>query len=304
MPTPFPLPTYDHLRVQSSSLHVDVSKITAGWFSSFAKYVTSNDANSVADLFAVESYWRDTLVLIWDFRTFIGQHKIEQFLSDRLEFIFDFKVGKIGIGMGIGRLIPQSDGSWRCHCMYTNLEDLQDFPEQIGPLRNAEPSHGVWTEERRKSAAFEDTEPVALIMGGGQSGLEIGARLKMLGISHLIVEKTPRVGDNWRNRYEALCLHDPVFYTPAAKLAGWLESYAEIMELNVRTSTTVTNASFIEQTKDWKVTVQFADGKERIFQRIKHFVFCTGVASGVPNMPSYPGMDAFKGEILHSFHHK
>ncbi|KAL0574959.1 hypothetical protein V5O48_007004 [Marasmius crinis-equi] len=343
---PFPLPTFDHLGVQFSPLNIDATKITQEWFASFEKYVVSNDANGVGNLFAGESYWRDMLALTWDFRTFIGQDKIKQFLKDRLDvsklndlklrdgsptlsqpgpdlawiqFMFDFKLGQVGLGMGIGRLIPQSDGSWKCHCMYTNLEDLQGFPEQIGALRNAEPSHGVWTEQRKKEVAFEDSEPVALIMGGGQCGLEVGARLKMLGVSHLIVEKTPRVGDNWRNRYEALCLHDPVWYdhmpylpfppnwpvySPSVKLAGWLESYAETMELNVWTSTTVTKASLNEQTKEWKVTVQFADGKEREFRRIKHFIFCTGVAAGIPNMPSYPGMDAFKGQIIHSFHHK
>ena len=39
--------------------------------------------------------------------------------------------------------------------------------------------------------------------GAGQSGLEIGAR-------SVLVERNARVGDNWKDRYEALCLHDPV----------------------------------------------------------------------------------------------
>jgi len=41
-------------------------------------------------------------------------------------------------------------------------------------------------------------------------GLEIGARLKHVGISSILVERNTRVGDNWRDRYETLCLHDPV----------------------------------------------------------------------------------------------
>ncbi|KAK1217332.1 hypothetical protein PQX77_020013 [Marasmius sp. AFHP31] len=347
MNSPFPLPTLDHLGVQFSPSSIDATKVAKDWFSSFTEHIASSDANGVASLFATESYWRDMLALTWDFRTFIGIDKIKQFLNDRLDlcqlnelklredgslmlaqpqpdlawiqFLFDFKVGKVGIGMGIGRLIPQSDGSWKCHCMYTNLEDLQGFPEKLGSLRNPEPSHGVWTEERKKEVAFEDRDPVALIVGAGHSGLEIGARLKVLGIDHLIVDKNPRVGDNWRNRYEALCLHDTVWYghmpylpfppnwpvySPSAKLAGWLESYAESMEVNVWTSANVTNASYNEQTKDWKVTVQRSNGEERVFQHIKHVIFCTGIAAGVPNMPSYPGMDVFRGQILHSFQYK
>ncbi|KAJ7792195.1 hypothetical protein B0H14DRAFT_2394788, partial [Mycena olivaceomarginata] len=54
--------------------------------------------------------------------------------------------------------------------------------------------------------------PTVLIVGGGQSGLELAGRLKCLDVSVLVIEKNARVGNNWRNRYEALCLHDPVWY--------------------------------------------------------------------------------------------
>ena len=49
-----------------------------------------------------------------------------------------------------------------------------------------------------------------MIIGAGQSGLDVGARLKFVDIPTLILDKNPRVGDQWRNRYKALCLHDPV----------------------------------------------------------------------------------------------
>ena len=35
-------------------------------------------------------------------------------------------------------------------------------------------------------------------------------RLKHLGLNALVVERNERIGDNWRKRYSALCLHDPV----------------------------------------------------------------------------------------------
>ena len=53
-------------------------------------------------------------------------------------------------------------------------------------------------------------DPEVLIVGGGQSGLEIAARLKLLGVPSLIIEKQARIGDQWRHRYAALCLHDVV----------------------------------------------------------------------------------------------
>ncbi len=58
--------------------------------------------------------------------------------------------------------------------------------------------------------AVEDADPTVLIVGGGHSGLDVAVHLKALGVTNLVIEKNPRIGDNWRTRYEALCLHDPV----------------------------------------------------------------------------------------------
>lgn len=62
------------------------------------------------------------------------------------------------------------------------------------------------------ASEFKDGDPTVLIVGAGQSGLEFGARFKYLDISSVLVERNARVGDNWRDRYEALCLHDPAWY--------------------------------------------------------------------------------------------
>ena len=123
--------------------------------------------------------------------------------------MFDFSTG-VGKASGIARLVPTPSGKWKAHVVYTNLESLSDFPEKIGPLRNHNPNHGKWESQRKKEMDFIDSDPVAIIIGGGQSGLEIAARLKALDVPSLVLEQNPRIGDNWRNRYEALCLHDPV----------------------------------------------------------------------------------------------
>ena len=49
------------------------------------------------------------------------------------------------------------------------------------------------------------------IAGAGQGGLSIAARLKQLGVEALIIDRNPRIGDNWRNRYHQLVLHDSVW---------------------------------------------------------------------------------------------
>ena len=91
-----------------------------------------------------------------------------------------------------------------------------------------------------------------LVVGGGQAGLAIAARLKQLRIDTLIVDRELRIGDNWRKRYHALTLHNQVqvnhlpympfppnwpVYIPKDKLANWFEAYAEAMELNFWTGT-------------------------------------------------------------------
>jgi cation diffusion facilitator CzcD-associated flavoprotein CzcO len=63
-------------------------------------------------------------------------------------------------------------------------------------------------------------------VGGGQAGLSIAARLAQRGIDALIIDRWPRIGDNWRQRYHALTLHNQVHvnhlpYMPfSAQLAG------------------------------------------------------------------------------------
>lgn len=55
-----------------------------------------------------------------------------------------------------------------------------------------------------------DLPPTVLIVGGAQSGLGLASHLQQLHVPTLVVEKTQRLGDKWRQRYESLCLHFPV----------------------------------------------------------------------------------------------
>ncbi|KAJ7477704.1 hypothetical protein FB451DRAFT_1243020 [Mycena latifolia] len=335
------LPTLDNLNATVPP-DLEVKKVAADWMASFASAVEAGDVAGTTRLFIEESHWRDMLALTWDFRTFNGIASIQKFLADRLaliqcsqfrvndrytalqrpypdiawiQVIFDFET-KVGLASGVVRLVPQAQGSWKAHCMYTNLEDLKGFPEKTGALRNQAPNHGKWAQERQQALSFEDEEPTVLVIGSGHSGLDIAARLKCLDVRTLVVESNPRIGDNWRNRYEALCLHDPVWYdhlpylpfpptwpvyTPALKLGNWLENYAEAMELDVWTSSTVISARK-NDTGTWEVLVN-RGGKERVF-KVKHLIFATGLGGGEGNFPTYPGMDVFKGQILHSTQHK
>ena len=229
------LPTLDKLRSKVPA-DLDAKKVASEWLNAFASYVGSGDVDNLMALFVEDAFFRDILALTWDFRTFQGTQEIKRFLQDRLsepkpssfklkdEFLglqqpfpdiawiqafFEFET-LVGLCSGIFRLVPLSDGKWKAHAVFTNLENLKGFPEKTGPLRDANPNHGKWAEKRRKEIEFVNEEPKVVIVGGGQSGLEVAARLKFLDIPTLVVERHPRIGDNWRTRYAALCLHDTI----------------------------------------------------------------------------------------------
>jgi hypothetical protein len=241
-----PLPTLDSLHIDPANLSSDLDPqpIAQEWFSSFSQAIASSNVDAILSLFIPNghAYWRDILSMTWEFRTFSGISNIRKFLEDRLgpsqlthlelqsqnttfqrpapdlawiQLFFKFKTGNIGLATGLARLVPvrnqdSAEIVWRAHLVLTHLDDLQGYPERVGSLRNDEVFKGKWSEERKKEAAFEASDPVVLIAGAGQAGLETAARLKALGVSCLVIEKESRIGGNWRSRYESLCLHDPV----------------------------------------------------------------------------------------------
>ena len=154
-----------------------------------------------------------------------------------------------------------------------------------------------------------------VIIGGGQGGIALGARLRQLGVPTIIVERNERPGDSWRKRYKSLCLHDPVWYdhlpylkfpanwpvfSPKDKIGDWLEMYTRVMELNYWGSTTAKQARYDEDAGEWTVTVE-RDGAE-VTLRPKQLVMATGM-SARRGLPEFPGIDEFNGDQHHSSQH-
>ena len=175
----------------------------------------------------------------------------------------------------------------------------------------------TWLESRRNEAEElgYGTQPYCVIIGGGQGGIALGARMRQLGVPTIILERNARPGDSWRNRYKSLCLHDPVWYdhlpymsfpenwpvfSPKDKIADWLEMYTRVMELNYWGSAECTSATYDDEARQWRVVVE-RDGTE-ITLRPKQLVLATGM-SGKPNVPTFEGMDDFRGDQHHSSQH-
>ena len=168
-----------------------------------------------------------------------------------------------------------------------------------------------------ESSLGYDDQPYCVIVGGGQGGIALGARLKQLDVPTIILEKNSRPGDSWRRRYKSLCLHDPVWYdhlpyvkfpenwpvfSPKDKIADWLEAYTKVMELNYWGASEAIHAQYDEDADEWTVDVvrHHGDGTdEQAMLKPKQLVLATGM-SGLPNVPAIPGAETFMGEIHHS----
>lgn len=329
-------------RTDDSSVAADT------WLAQFEEALAKSDDALLFQLFHPDSYWRDVLALSWNIQTLNGRDAILQALpplasgmaptgfaiaqyraaprkvmragTNAIEAIFKFET-KVGRGSGVIRLISDEDDGNRLKAwtLLTELGELKGFEEQLGVNRPRGNAYSRdfrgpnWLDLRKASVEYADRDPTVLVIGGGQSGLSIAARLKQLNVDTLIVDREKRIGDNWRKRYHALTLHNQVqvnhlpylhfppnwpTYIPKDKLANWFETYVETMELNFWTGTEFEGGSYDEKEGRWTVTLRRADGSKRTMHP-RHVVLATGV-SGIPNVPEIPGLKDFAGKVMHS----
>lgn len=300
----------------------------------------ARDVEAAASLFHEDCYWRDLVAFTWNITTMEGRGAIRDMLSAQLDhvdpkgFSLDENEGatqadgvtegwlvfetKVARGHGHIRL---KDG--RIWTLLTAARELKGHEEPAGALRPQGVEHVVrrgrknWAEERsdRQRRLGCEEQPYVVIVGGGQGGIALAARLKRLSVPTIVVESNERPGDSWRKRYKSLCLHDPVWYdhlpyipfpehwpvfTPKDQLGDWLEMYTKVMDLDYWTSSRCESASYDKASGEWTAIVN--RNGERVELKPRHLVLATGM-SGKPNIPAYPGQDIFEGEQQHSSAH-
>jgi putative flavoprotein involved in K+ transport len=306
----------------------------------FGAALARGDVMAATAMFTDDCYWRDLVTFTWNIKTMEGQAQIADMLtaclartaptawrvaegevaSDDGGLLTAWISFETSVARGYGLVRVREGKIWT---LLTSMVELKGFEEPVGFERPMGVKHGAsktratWKEDREDEARELGyiKQPHTVIIGGGQGGIALGARLRQLGVPTIIVEKNARAGDSWRNRYKSLCLHDPVWYdhlpylpfppnwpvfAPKDKLGDWLEMYTKIMELNYWSGTTCKSASYDESKAEWTVVVD-RDGVE-VTLRPKELVLATGM-SAKANVPVFKGMERFKGDQHHSSKH-
>lgn len=308
------------------------------WLAQFGDAIARDDLANTVELFEEECYWRDLVSFTWNIITLEGREAIRAMLQATLREVrpsawqiegdgtedkgvtsgwFTFETAAAR-GKGHIRL-----RNGKCWTLLTTMTEFKGFEEKKGANRILGTQHGAfqnrqtWLERRAQEEAELGyaTQPYCVIIGGGQGGIALGARLRRLGVPTIIVERHERPGDSWRKRYKSLCLHDPVWYdhlpylpfpddwpvfSPKDKIGDWLEMYVKVMELNYWHSTECRGARYDDAAGEWNVIVERAD--QTVVLRPRQLVLATGM-SGIPNVPAIPGADHFHGEQHHSSRH-
>src|SRR5216684_4898134 len=203
------------------------------WLGDFQKALAARDTEAAAALFVEDCFWRDLVSFTWNIVTVEGHDGVRNLLSKTLDgvqphgFAITGELGETGaeteswikfetaVGRGLGHLRLRDGKAWT---LLTTLNELTGYEEQKSDRRPKGTEHGAvpdrktWLEQREREARElgHVTQPYVVIVGGGQGGIALGARLRQLGVPTIIVDRNPRPGDAWRKRYKSLTLHDPV----------------------------------------------------------------------------------------------
>ena len=314
------------------------------WLQKFSQALNSRKIEELQNCFSDDAHWRDLLSFTWSISPFEGGLAISEGLLafqvdinadnfvlahgrteprtitrlgvDVIEGIFTFET-RFGKCEGVVRLLAeQPSKAW---IFLTTLFELKGYEEKNGARRPSGEAYSRnfggsnWLDQRQLAQAFDDRDPQVLVVGGGQAGLAIAARLGQLEIDTLVVDKHKRIGDNWRKRYHSLALHNQIHvnhlpympfpptwpkYIPKDMLANWFEAYAEALQINYWIDSEFISGTYDEQGERWKATIRRGKSGHRVMSP-KHIIFANGV-SGIPYIPGLPGLENFTGEVIHS----
>ncbi|HEX6690619.1 MAG TPA: FAD-dependent oxidoreductase [Burkholderiales bacterium] len=287
---------------------METQPLAGRWLAELERALSAGDEAALAALFLPDGHWRDVLALTWRIGTVSGAAALAAALK-----LHAARARPRGFRVDPARTAPREVTRAGEKC----VEAMFRFDTVDGPANGVVRFKGdrAWTlmtalEDFKQPAPKKGEGPAVLIVGGGHAGLSIAARLKERGIDALIVDRWPRVGDNWRRRYGALRLHNQVYvnhlpylrypddfpvYIPKDQLADWFETYQQRLQLPYWTGAEFKGGAY--DGERWSVTVEREGKKHELHPR--HVVLATGV-SGIPSIPDIPALKNFHGKVIHS----
>lgn len=206
--------------------HWTTEVISSTWLSALISDLSS-PCLSLTSSFTDNSYWRDLLAFTPDFRTLHTLPKIQDFFSvpvsaarptgfivlpgvrrtkSFIQGIVQFQT-VMGQCTGVFTLSQSEDSSWKAWSFVTMMERFLGAIDRFGArLEHSFP----FCPPAEWDAVMECT---VVVVGAGQCGLSVAARLENFGIPTLVVERFSSIGNVWRSRYESLETNTPKAYS-------------------------------------------------------------------------------------------
>lgn len=145
-----------------------------------------------------------------------------------------------------------------------------------------------------------------VVIGAGPSGVAAAVSLLDNGLQPLLIDRAEQVGSSWRGRYDRLKLNTgrPLSHLPNRRypkgtaifptrsdVADHLDRHAREEGIQLRLGTRVERIERLQA--GWRLHTSTGEIDTR------QVVVATGYEH-TPSLPSWPGMETFSGELLHS----
>jgi len=192
----------------------------------------------------------------------------------------------------------------------------ENVPPEYAPLIREEMALvGRDPEWRCKPSREELARRSVLIVGAGVCGLGLAAKLGLLGIPYTIVEKNDDLGGTWYvNRFPGCGVDTPNhsysfsfgprypwsrYFSPRAEIHDYLKLVAETFDIrrNIRFRTRLLSSRWDERTCRWISSLEDEDG---VSEHESAFLVSAVGQLNDPHKPTIPGVDDFRGDMLHS----
>src|SRR4030095_7201675 len=199
-------------RHEMTDLSTHPTQAAGAWLADFGTALERQDLEAAVALFEPDCYWRDLVAFTWNIRTQEGPEAIRTMLKARLAdtrpsgFAVEGEAtesdGLVNAWFTFETAVARGRGHLRLRngkafTLLTTMTELKGFEEARGERRMKGTEHGAhpgrksWLEQRQHEAATlgYTKQPHVVIVGGGQGGIALGARLKRLGVPTIIREK-------------------------------------------------------------------------------------------------------------------